>query len=308
MDKVGFIAVTLAAFFWGTMGIAGKQAFSTGVDPLTIALIRALVPFLLLFCYMILFDRKKLFIKKKDVGLFAFFGFIAVAMFNVSYFTAIKLTSVTTAAILLYTSPAFVIFLAYFMLGESITRNKILTVVLTLVGCWLVVRGYDFKSLTLNLPGILCGLASGVTYALYSVIGRRLTRDYHSLTVVFYAFGFGALFLSFIKSPLSIAQANFSWTQWMYILYIATFGALVAHSLYTWGLSKVESGVAAVVATFEPIVAALLAFFILDEVLELWQILGVFIVIAAVMLVNMGQKEKRQDYTNEKVFVNQKVS
>lgn len=284
MDKIGFLAICAAAFFWGTVGIVGKRVFATGIDPFTVVVIRILVPFILIGCYIFLFDRKKIIIRKKDLLLFVFCGIATVALTNICYFKAIDLTTATTAVILLYTSPAFVIILAYFLLRESINWIKLSSLTFTMLGCWLVVKGYDVNSLKVNLPGILYGLGSGVTYAMYSILGRSFTKNYHPLTVVFYAFGVAGLFIALFKSPMSIIEANLSLDQWLHLLYIGIFGSLVPYTLYTWGLSRGESGIAAVIAAFEPIVASLLAYFILGEILEIWQIFGIFMVIMAMVL------------------------
>src|SRR3990170_1702919 len=96
-----------------------------------------------------------------DLPLFAGYGLIGVAVFMTVYLTAIRLSTVAAAAMLLYTAPAWVTLLARLFFHEPLSRRKVAAVLLTVTGSALVVRAYDPAALRLNLAGILAGLAAG---------------------------------------------------------------------------------------------------------------------------------------------------
>ena len=276
-------AVCAAAFFWGTLGIASKKAFASGMDPLTVVYFRLLLAAVLLGAFLLLGDRQKLVVAKKDIPPFLLYGLFSGTLYNLFYFKAIQWTTVTTATVLLYTCPAFVIVIAYFILGEKINRVKVISLFLTLAGIFLVVKGYDLGSLQVNVPGILFGLGAGFSFAVLSIMGRILTRRYHPLTLILYSCLIGLSFLLLIKPGLLFAPLAFAPGLWLYLIYVAVFPTLLSNFLFYWGLKRVESGYASLAATSEPVVAVVLSWLILGENLALLQVMGALAVLGAVV-------------------------
>lgn len=281
--RAGYLYILSAAVLWGSIGVAGRAAFRTGMSPLEAAFFRAALSFAVLLPATALWNRAALRIRKRDLGLFASFGLISIAIFFFVYLFAIQQTSVATAAILLYTAPACVVVLSAVIFGEVLTREKAGLVALAFAGCVLVVRGYDFQALRLSLPGVLAGLASGLTYAMYSIFGKTALRRYSPLTILTYALGFGALFLGLIAIPTGTVRLTHSSLGWGAIVYLALVTTLLAQLLYLNGLRRIEAGRASLVATLEPAVAAILGFMLLGEGLDAWQIFGGVLVLAAVV-------------------------
>lgn len=100
------------------------------------------------------------------------------------------------AAILFYTYPIFVTLSAMFFTNEKITFLELLATILTFAGAALVIKAYDISSLSLNLLGILSGLASSFLFVLYFMIAKRLGNKYASWTLTLYGDGIGALTLT----------------------------------------------------------------------------------------------------------------
>lgn len=166
---------------------------------------------------------------------------------------------------------------------------KLIAVLLAFAGCGLVVRGYDPDSLRLNLPGVLAGLASGFTYAMYSIFGKTALRRYSPVTTLTYALGFGTVILGAVALPLGAVRLSHAAPAWSSILYLALVTTLMAQWLYLAGLYRVEAGRASLAATLEPVVAALFGYALLAERLDVWQILGGALVLSAVLTVRMSQ-------------------
>lgn len=281
----GSLRILAAAILWGSIGVAGRLAFRAGVAPLEAAFYRAAISFIVLLVFIAGTNRGALRIRSVDLPLFAGFGLVSIAAFFFVYLTAIERTSVATAAILLYTAPAFVVVLSSILFGELLTRTKIGTVLLAFTGCVLVVRGYDPGSLRLNLPGVLAGLGSGFTYALYSIFGKTALWRYSPMTTLAYALGFGTVFLGAAAAATGALAASHPPQGWLWILYLALITTLLAQWLYLVGLRQIEAGRASLVATIEPVVAAVLGFGILGERMEPLQILGGVLILTAVVSV-----------------------
>jgi drug/metabolite transporter (DMT)-like permease len=286
----GYLSVASAAVLWGSLGVAGKFAFASGVHPLEAAFYRAAFSALGLVAFALLADRSALCIHFRDLPLFIAFGLVSIAGFFAIYLYAIKLTTVATAAILLYTAPVFVTALSRVLFGEAITKVKAVSLLVAFLGCILVARGYDLSSLRLTLPGTLAGLGSGITYALYSIFGKTALRRYSILTTLTYAMGVGAIALSLLSLPQKVIHTQHSPEAWAALVYLALVTTLLAQTLYLAGLRRVQASKASIVATIEPVVAGVLGFSLLKETLEPPQIIGGFLILAAVLAVQLGDR------------------
>ncbi len=280
----GAAFVLAAATVWGTIGLAGRAAFRAGVVPLEAAFYRAGISFVVVLTATLLTSPAALRVRARDLWLFAAYGFLSIAIFFYVYLYAIERTSIATAAILLYTAPAFVAVLSALIFKEPLTGVRAAAVALAVFGCVLVVRGYDPGSLRLNLPGVLAGLASGFTYAMYSIFGKTALRRYGTRTTLTYAFGFGTIFLgaaAVYRKAVTVAHPS---EAWLPILYLALVTTLFAGILYLSGLRRIEPGRASLIATIEPVVAAVLGYAVLGERLDQWQVVGGLLVLSAVVI------------------------
>ncbi len=283
--RLGTLLVIAAAVLWGSLGVAGRIAFRAGVAPLEAAFYRAAIGFTVLLCGMLVANRPALRIRIRDLGLFALFGLVSIAIFFFVYLFAISQISVATAAILLYTAPAFVVLLSAVVFHEPVTRAKGGAILLAFVGSILVVRGYRFQSVSLTLPGVVAGLLAGFTYSMYSIFGKTALGRYSPVTTLTYALGFGSLFLGLVAIPTRVVVWAHPWVGWWAVFYLAMVTTLLAQGLYLSGLRYLEAGRASLVATLEPVVAAGLGYAMLGEGLDTWQVVGGACILSAVLAV-----------------------
>jgi drug/metabolite transporter, DME family len=281
--RVGYLMVILAGIFWGTAGTISKYIFAYGVDPLTLAMLRNTISFVALWLFAVITGRR-VRLRAKDVPLFFFFGLISVALFNYLYLTAIQLTTVTTAVVLLYTAPAFSMIAARLVLGESLTRRKAASLIMTFTGIVLLVEAFSPGRLILNVPGVLAGIGSGLTYGIYSIFSKEaLKRGYGTLETVIIALGFALLFLLPVRPPWAIAPLfGEPLLLWLLVLAMALLATMLAYVLFVSGLVHVEAGRATLTAAVEPVAAILLAMIFLGETLSLTQVVGVVAVLGAI--------------------------
>lgn len=226
-------------------------------------------------------NRPALRIERRDLPLLAAYGAISVAGFMTVYFTAIELATVATAAVLLYTAPAWVVVLARGLYREAITPMKAAAVALTFAGCALVVGAIGGAAVRLTPADLAAGLGAGLTYALYSIFGKAALRRHSPLTTVVYTLGFGAAFLVAASGGLPRLPAGVL----PVVAYIVAAPTCAAYLLYIAGLRRVEAGRASVVATLEPVVAALGGTLLLREPMGTAQWIGAALVLSGVGLV-----------------------
>ena len=128
MKKLAPFLVILAGCLWGTMGIFVRHLNAIGLEAMEIVEARAVLTAAAMFAALVLFRRDLLRVNIRDLWVFAGGGIVSVILFNFCYFQTIQRASLSTAAILLYTSPVFVLLLSVPLFGEKLTKKKILSV------------------------------------------------------------------------------------------------------------------------------------------------------------------------------------
>lgn len=279
--------ILLAGCFWGSMGIFVRRLTAYGFSSIQIVAIRVTLA-ALIFCILLLIkDPSGFRISLKDIPLFLGLGFGSILFFTVCYFTAITMMPLSTAAILLYTSPIWIMLMSVLFFHEKLTGQKILALVLAFAGCVLV-SGISGEGMTLT--GLLVGLGSGIGYGLYSILGTIALRRYSPYTVTTYTFVFAALGSWLICRPAEMldkfaAAPDLPWLVFFCFL-TALVTAVIPFLAYTLGLQTVEASRAGILATVEPLVATLIGVVVFSEPLTLLSGLGILLILAAVVLLN----------------------
>ncbi|MGC9323508.1 MAG: DMT family transporter [Desulfomonilia bacterium] len=288
----GYLCVLTAALLWASCGTAGKALFNAGMSPSLLVQIRVTLAALILVVLLSITRPVLLRITRGDIGYFLLFGGLSLAMMQLSYFIAISKIQVAAAILLQYLAPVLVACYSFLFWKEHVTRFKIMALILSFLGCYLVVGGYDINLLRLNHSGILWGLVSALSFASTTLLGERVLHRHNPWTVLTYGFIFSAVTLNLFNRPLSIFVQAYTPLQWGAILYIVIIGTLIPFGLYLTGVNYLRSTRTIITATLEPISAAFMAFFFLREVFQPLQILGGISVIIAIILL---QRERELD-------------
>jgi DME family drug/metabolite transporter len=281
----GFALVLLAAVLWGTLGIFYKTLIGIyGLSPLSLAFFRAAFSAFFLLAGLSAWRPGWLRVERCDLPLLVGFGLFGIAAFFFVYVNAVDRAGVAVASVLLYTAPAWVTLISWRFLGERIGRRQWMALALAFAGCALVAGIYDLNQVRLNGLGVLFGLASGLTYALYSVFVKAGVRKLSPWTVQVYGMVVGAVVLLLVQDLNAVAQALRSPVVVAWLAAIALIPSLGSGLAFATGLRLVPVSSASVVANVEPMVATLLAYFIFDEVMTPWQMLGGALIIAGAII------------------------
>ena len=288
----GNILIIIAGLFWGSMGIFVRHLNNLGFTSIQVACLRLTMAGILFAVILLIKDPKGFKISLKDIPLFLALGLVSILFFTCCYFTAIRLMTMSTAAILLYTSPIWVMVLAIIFLKEKITLQKIIALVLAFAGCVLV-SGFGGK---VTVFGVLVGLGSGLGYGLYSIFGTFALKKYSTFTVTCYTFliaGFGSIFVANPADLVNkISSAGNKLSLFGFVLLTSVVTAVIPFLLYTLGLNRTTAGKAAVLATVEPAAATLFGFFVMGETVGPVAIAGILLVFAAIVVLSLRKKEQ----------------
>lgn len=289
-QKTGPLLIIIAASFWGCMGIFVRKLAEFGFSAIQIVSIR--ITLAALFFSLILFikNRAGFKISLRDIPLFLGLGIGSILLFTICYFSAITIMPLSTAAILLYTSPIWIMLMSAVLFHEKITRQKIIALALAFAGCVLV-SGISGDGIT--AVGLLLGIGSGIGYGLYSILGTIALRKYSPYTVTTYTFLIAAIGSWFINHPADMLSKFSSATDNGLILLsllTALVTAVIPFLLYTLGLRSVEASKAGILATIEPMVATIVGIVYFSEALTLLSGLGIFLILSAVVILNKREK------------------
>ncbi len=285
---LGPFLVLLAGVFWGSMGLFVRPLAEYGFNSIQIVSIRLTLA-ALFFCLLQLLREPSGFrIRGRDIPLFLGLGLASILFFTVCYFTAIARMPLSTAAILLYTSPIWVMLLSVVLFKEPLNGKKLLALALAFGGCVLVSGG---SAGGLDILGLLIGLGAGIGYGLYSILGSFALRRYSPFTVTTYTFLIAAAGSWLINRPaelLACFRATPSTGALLgFCLLMALVTAVVPFLSYTLGLQTVEASRAAILATVEPMVATLFGFFVFREAITPGALTGIVLILSAVVLLNL---------------------
>lgn len=288
-----YLLVLGAATCWGTIGTAYALILrGVAISPVTLVFLRATSAFLGLLAFSLLARRDLARVRARDLPFLALFGFITVTVFYTALIYTYQFTSVGVATVLLYLAPAFVTVVSALYLGEPLTRRKAGALALCLFGALLVVAPWEGGALRVSVPGIALGLLSALTYGSYSLLGKVGLRRHAPLTLLLYGLGFGALGLLPLQlvagSPLPGGLALLA-----IVLVTGVVITLAPLALYTTALTMLPSSVASIVATFEPVVAIVLAALVLGQFLSPSQLLGAASIVGGVIVLASGAAKRR---------------
>lgn len=302
MGKLGpIILIAISAIMWGIIAIFVRKLASLGFTPMEIVTIRVVTALLLLGIIGLLKYPGQMKIHLRDSKYFIGTGIFSIVLFNWCYFTSINQLSLSFAVILLYTAPAFVVVLSYLFLKESMDSMKIISVIVTLIGC-ILIAGINLKETpSMNLVGILTGLGAGFGYALYTIFGKFALLKYRPFTVTFYTFFVASITLLVFTDLFEKGSILFNKEVILYGVGLGLFPTVLAYLFYTKGLERMESSKASIIATVEPVAATLLSVFLFKEDFGVLQFIGTAIILLSVILINLPktflkQNKKRLQY------------
>ena len=286
MKKMASMLIILAGVIWGTMGIFVTEMEKMGFGSLQISSVRVTVAALIFIITVLLTDKSRFKVKIKDLWIFFVMGCGCVLGMSMLYFYTIVNTSLSTAAILLYTSPIWVILISAIVFKEKITWQKFIALICAFIGCVLV-SYTGGESGSIGIWFFITGLGSGLAYGLYSIFGTVALKKYHPYTVTMYSFIFAAISSWFIVKPWHTLEVIHAYPNKIYIVvWMVLVGLVTAYTtfmLYTLGLKYTAPGKAAIMACTEPLTATLIGVFMYGQGASVW---GIGLILFAILLVN----------------------
>lgn len=274
---LGMCQIIIAAVCWGCLGVLStflnRQGFS-GMEAASLRVTSAAVLLLVLLPWFARYLKRLSFRQLPALFWQSMLGMFGMTVF---YFGAVAAVGSSLAVALLYTAPVWSLIFARILLGEGITRRSAALTVLAACGVGLTMAGIG----QVNWFGIGLGLMSGVCYALYGVLGKRAMGRNPPMLVLFTSVFISAVAMAFLPDTHQAWQRLSAGapSAWLAVAALAVIGTLLPYALYIKGLEKMPAARASVFTVIEPLTAVALAAWWLHESLNLWQYVGVALII-----------------------------
>ena len=287
------LAAAGAALF-SLNGSMARYLLDDGVDAARLSQLRSAGSCLILLLVLGLTRRDLLKVDRSELPGLAVLGVLGLAAVHATFFVAIDRLEIGPAVTIQYLAPlGLLVWLALFH-GRRLPPSLWGAVALSLVGCFFVVRAYDAGSL--DTWGVVAAFGAMLTFGIYMVGSERQGRRHEPVTTLFWAFAFASLFWALVAPWWSFPFDGLASTRnALLATAIVVGGTLVPFILMVAALRHIAAPRAAVVATLEPVLAAVFAWLIHDEVLAAVQIAGGMAVLAAVAWV----QSRRPDHEAE---------
>jgi len=283
---IGYLFALGAGATWGTTG-----PLSTGLYALMpatgIGFWRVLIGTVTLALWGLLFRRELFRVDARGWLLVGLGGGALVALFEIAYQFAIAGAGVAGAAALLYTAPVIVAVLARVILKEALTPLRIALAVIVMAGVALTVTGGSNVGAEAARTGIAAGIAGGLlsalSYAFTTLMARYAVPRYGVVRVLFLEALGGVLITGIVLVAWGRApEVPPSAAAWRGLLGLAAGSVLAANFLFFAAVKRIEAAPAAVAATIEPVVGALLAFLLFSQHLTALGVIGLLMVVGGV--------------------------
>lgn len=286
--SLGILQIVLSGLMFSFIGLLGKIAFERGIGSMELLGYRFVFSSLLIFLYMMIFNRGLLKTSLKNILLFGAIGVGGYSMMAMMFFFALESISASLTVLLLYTYPIIVALIGHFFLKEKISKQKALYFVSALIGLVMLVFG---EVEVRQMQGIFFGVLSAIFYSIYIVLSKVYIKDTPAFTAIFYvqlASAILAVGLSFTGFDRYFAVIEHSYGLILFFALVSTLGAMV---LFMAGLKKIKSWEASILSLAEPLFGVLLSVFFLGDRLSALKVSGGIIVLISLALISLPQKK-----------------
>jgi DME family drug/metabolite transporter len=299
----GYFYIAGATFCWGVSAALGRAVFTgrllpgaaSDIGPLILSQARTTIALLVLAPILLLRrGAAGLTVPRMDFGRALFIGVCGVAASNYFYYLAIQKTNVATAIILQYTAPIWVLL---YMVGRRLQRatlQRIASVFLAVVGSALVIGIIGPGKFRISTLGVVAGQLAALSFACYNIaIPGMLARHDRWKTLLYILIG-ASLFWAVVNPPWRIVAAHYTAQQWLFLSVFAVISVLLPFALYISGLQYLDATRAVVTSCLEPVFSIVITAISLGEAVTGLQGVGIVIVLAASVLVQLPSRRERE--------------
>lgn len=292
---IGILFILTAAVLFGINGSLSRLLFDNGVTPVTLVEFRMIIGGICLFGFLGIRQRHALKLPRRALGWILALGLV-LALVTYTYFVSISAIPIAIALVLQFTAPAWM------LVGNTVWRRRlpsgsvVVAIILTIGGVVLVTGVWQQRINGLNTIGLLFAFFALITFIGYLILGRKVGEYVMPIPATAYGALGASLFWLIVQPPWSIPASTWNPHTFFLIVMVGIVGMALPFSLELAGLRLLDATRAGIAAMFELPASAIIAFFWLGQILDLWQILGCALVLAGITIVQLEKPGKPQKH------------
>ncbi len=286
---IPYFEALFAVVVWGASFIATKVALKD-ISPVTVVWLRFTMGVAIL-CLAVVLRNQFALPDRKEWGYFALLGFLGITFHQWLQSNGLQTSEAGTTAWIVATTPVFMALLGWLVLKEGLGFIKIAGIGVAFVGVLLVVSKGELASVSVGkfgAPGDVLILISSVNWAVFSVVSRRGLKSHPASLMMFYVMTSGWIITSilfFAGTGLSEIP-NLTPNGWVGIFFLGILCSGLAYIAWYDALQSLPAAQTGAFLYIEPLVAVVVAFFVLGEAITMISLLGGGIILFGVWLVN----------------------
>ncbi len=262
--RLGYALAAAAAVLWSPNGSLARFLLDDHMPPARLAELRSLSTFVLLAAGIGLFSRRLLRVRPRDVRHLAVFGVVGLTGVTAFYFAAIARLQIGVVLSVQYLGPLLLLVWLKLVHGRRLARGLWGAAGLSAIGCFLVVRAYDPGAL--DAVGLLAAFGAAVTFAVYLYSSEQAGHRCSPATTLVWGFGVSSISWLTTQPIWSFPTGALANPRDLaFAAYVAVGGTLIPFACIISAVRHLPASRAAVVATLEPVLGALLAWPIHDR-------------------------------------------
>lgn len=277
-SSLGLIAILLTVLCWAVAANVAHDLFTTGVNPLELAGASAMIATFGLAILHSFWGRGQTRVMNwKQFAL----GLVLVFLVGADYI-AIQQLPIAIAIVLLFTSPLLVVLWTAFTTRRAPSQFVFIALMLSILGVLLVSKLLESNVAQVNWFGIGIGLTTAVFFAAYILLSEQLADTGEPVSILLKTYAVASLFWLAYQFTQRLPLHLLTPDHFPKVLAVGIIGNLLPYLLFLWSIQRVHAEQAAIVATLEPFVAAVLAWLWFGQTLTVLQVIGGLLIIVAV--------------------------
>ncbi|MCL6585156.1 MAG: DMT family transporter [Anoxybacillus sp.] len=283
-----YIAIAIGALSVSTSAILVKWAQAPSA---IIAFYRLFFTVLLMTPFVLPYAHECRKISKRD-WLFSVAAGVLLAFHFILWFESLNYTSVTSSVVLVTLQPLFAFVGGYIFFKEKLTISAFFSGLLAIFGSVIISWG-DFQVSGAALFGDVLALLACAMVTGYWLVGQELRKRLSLMTYTYIVYSVSSLTLLVYSLILRYPLVAYKKTDWFCFLLLALVPTLLGHSLMNWSMKWLSATTISMSILFEPVGAAVLAYFLLDEMIQPLQWIGGTLILTGIGTYLWGENRKR---------------
>ncbi len=294
------LAVIGANVIYGINYVVAKGIMPDYLQPRVIILMRVAGAAIIFWVVASFYEKKS--ISKRDYLRLAICALFGIAINQIMFFEGLNLTTPINASIIMVGTPILVLMFSYFLLGEKISRNKILGILLGFSGAaYLIINAGALSINSGTFMGNIMILINASSYGLFLVLVKPLMAKYHPIIIMKWLFTFGLIYVipvSFFLLPESDFSA-IPTNIWFSIAYVIIFTTVLAYFFNNYSLKNISPTMNSAYIYLQPFLATVVALIAGKDVLTWTEVIAAVLIFSGVYFVSLKRPLMKKPNSSE---------